>query len=86
MNQITHVINCCGRDVSNPFEQQGIAYLTFPWTEDETQILFDTRDSNLNEICRFMEEANQHGGAVLVHSKESDSRSCCVLSAYLMRR
>lgn len=86
MNQVTHVINCCGKEVENPFEEQGVAYLTFPWTEAETQILFDAKDSNLNEIVRFVEEASQQGGSVLVHSRDSDSRSCCVLSAYLMRR
>lgn len=32
MNQVTHIINCCGREVENAFEQQGIRYLTFPWT------------------------------------------------------
>lgn len=85
-NQVTHIVNCCGREVEDAFEEQGIHYLTFPWSETETQLLFDPKDVNLNEVMRFIEEAGQEGGSVLVHSKESDSRSCCILSAYLMRR
>jgi hypothetical protein len=86
MNQVTHIINCCGREVENLYEQQSISYLSFPWSESETQLLFDTKDSSLNEIVRFIEKAGQECGAVLIHSKESDSCSCCVLLAYLMRR
>jgi len=45
--------------VDNAFEQQGLRYLTFPWSESETQVLFDAKDVNLNEVVRFIEEAAQ---------------------------
>ena len=35
---------------------------------------------------KFVQDAAITGGGVLVHAKESDSRSCCVLSAYFMKR
>lgn len=46
-NQITHIINCCGREVRNTFERAGIKYffhnlnryLTFYWSKGPCEIL-----------------------------------------------
>ena len=38
-NKITHIINCAGREMSNVWENAGIAYLTFPWVESDSQVI-----------------------------------------------
>ncbi len=40
----------------------------------------------MNEIFAFIEDAVKLGEGVLVHSLKGQSRSCCVLTAYFMKR
>ena len=40
----------------------------------------------MNEIFNFIEDAVKLGEGVLVHSLKGQSRSCCVLTAYFMKR
>lgn len=39
-----------------------------------------------NEIFRFIEEVSEEAEGILIHSVKSHSRSCCALSAYLMKK
>lgn len=39
-----------------------------------------------NEIFRFIEEVSEAAEGILIHSVKSHSRSCCALSAYLMKK
>jgi len=50
------------------------------------QIVFDNKGEVVNEIFNFIEEAVKLGEGVLVHSLKGQSRSCCVLTAYFMKR
>jgi Dual specificity phosphatase, catalytic domain len=48
--------------------------------------LFDQRGDVVNEIFNFAEEALANGESTLVHSVKGQSRSCCVIAAYFMKR
>ena len=61
-------------------------YLTFPWMESDEQVLFDEQDEILNEIVKFIDEAANAGESTLVHSLHGQSRACCVLAAYFMKK
>lgn len=50
------------------------------------QILFDSDAKTVNSIVDFIEEANSKGESCLVHSLRGQSRACCALTAYFMRR
>lgn len=85
-NKVTHVINCCGRQVPNHWEPIGVVYLTYYWVDNESQIILDPKDVVVNEIVNFIEECLNHAESVLIHSVRGQSRSCCVLAAYMMRK
>ena len=40
-NKVTKIINCAGKQIPNHWESIGIAYLTFPWFDNETQVFHD---------------------------------------------
>jgi len=85
-NKVTHVINCCGRQVPNHWEPIGVVYLTYYWVDNESQIILDSKDVVVNEVVNFIEECLQHAESVLIHSVRGQSRSCCVLASYMMRK
>eukprot|EP00820_Chromera_velia_P030941 Cvel_13495.t1-p1 / transcript=Cvel_13495.t1 / gene=Cvel_13495 / organism=Chromera_velia_CCMP2878 / gene_product=Dual specificity protein phosphatase 1B, putative / transcript_product=Dual specificity protein phosphatase 1B, putative / location=Cvel_scaffold923:45383-53053(+) / protein_length=1548 / sequence_SO=supercontig / SO=protein_coding / is_pseudo=false len=85
-NKVTHIINCCGRHVGNHWEAIGVIYLSYHWMDTDNQIILDGRDIVVCEIHDFIEEALEQGESVLVHSMKGQSRSCCVVAAYLMKK
>mmetsp|Transcript_53881 Transcript_53881/g.117576 ORF Transcript_53881/g.117576 Transcript_53881/m.117576 type:complete len:644 (+) Transcript_53881:135-2066(+) len=85
-NKVTRIINTCGRQVPNHWETIGVVYLTYYWVDADTQVILDGRDVVANEIFRFVEEALNGAESVLIHSVRGQSRSCCVLSAYMMAK
>jgi protein-tyrosine phosphatase len=85
-NKVTHVINCAGRQVPNHWEPIGVVYLTYYWLDADSQVILDSRDVVANDCFNFIEEALEASESVLVHSAKGQSRSCCVLSAYMMRK
>lgn len=50
------------------------------------QVILDQRDVVANEVFRFVEMALAGAESVLIHSVRGQSRSCCVLSAYMMKK
>lgn len=48
--------------------------------------MFDAKDETTNQIFDFIEEALNKAESVLVHSVRGQSRSSCVIAAYLMRK
>lgn len=50
------------------------------------KLLFDEQNEILNEIVKFIDEAVEVGESTLVHSIKGQSRSCCVLAAYFMKK
>ncbi|KAM3147524.1 hypothetical protein pb186bvf_000331 [Paramecium bursaria] len=83
-NKVTHIINCCSKQLPNVFENFGVKYLKFNWSETDQQVLFE--QNTANEIFQFIEEAHSQGESCLVHSVRGLQRSCCALAAYFMRK
>ncbi|CAK89956.1 unnamed protein product (macronuclear) [Paramecium tetraurelia] len=92
-NKVTHIINCSGTEVQNKWNMMNIKYLTFNWLEQDNEVkhshkkvLFDDKNENVNKIYAFIEECFQQGESCLVHSLRGQSRACCVLAAYFMKK
>eukprot|EP00405_Crypthecodinium_cohnii_P040194 CAMPEP_0206564444 /NCGR_PEP_ID=MMETSP0325_2-20121206/23468_1 /ASSEMBLY_ACC=CAM_ASM_000347 /TAXON_ID=2866 /ORGANISM="Crypthecodinium cohnii, Strain Seligo" /LENGTH=429 /DNA_ID=CAMNT_0054067087 /DNA_START=225 /DNA_END=1511 /DNA_ORIENTATION=- len=85
-SKVARVINCCGSEVGNRWESFGVTYLTYNWEDDNDQIILDAGDFVVNDICDFIDGALAKEECVLVHSRYGESRSCCVLLAYFMRK
>ena len=85
-NKVTHIINCCGRQVPNHWESIGVVYLTYYWVDNDNQIILDNKDVVGSECFHFMEEALQNAESILIHSVRGQSRSCVVLAAYMMKK
>eukprot|EP00434_Breviolum_minutum_P016643 symbB.v1.2.014672.t1/scaffold1075.1/size141427/8 len=64
----------------------GVVYLTYYWVDAESQVVLDPRDVVSSESFRFIEEALNAAESVLIHSSRGQSRSCCILGAYMMRK
>lgn len=84
--KVSHVINCCGQQLFNRWERMGIVYLTYKWMDGGNQIILDEQDTVVNEVFRFIEDGLEGGGSTLIHSFYGQSRSCCILSAYMMKK
>lgn len=85
-NKVTRIINCCGRQVPNHWESVGVVYLTYYWVDADSQVILDPRDATSNETFGFIEEALMNAESVLIHSVRGQSRSCCILAAYMMSK
>lgn len=38
-NKITQIINCAGKQIPNIWESVNINYLSFPWLENDSQVI-----------------------------------------------
>jgi len=85
-NKVTRIVNCCGKQVSNVFGHLGVKYLTYNWIDGPTQVILDPSDKVITAVYNFVEEALEQGDGVLIHSFFGNSRSICLVSAYLMKR
>jgi len=85
-NKVTHIVNASGRQIANHWEAIGVVYLTYHWVDNDSQIILDNRDVVANEFFSFIEDAVANYESVLIHSVRGQSRSCCVLVAYLIRK
>jgi hypothetical protein len=57
LNQITHIVNCAGRQSLNNTTVRGMCFLTFDWSESNIQTIID--QSVINAVVGFIEEAKQ---------------------------
>jgi hypothetical protein len=85
-NKISRVINCAGRELTNPFERSGLRYLTYFWPQSGACVVFDESNAVLDEIYSFIEEALEAGEAVLLHSTDGASRAAFCAAVYFMLR
>lgn len=85
-NKVTRMVNCAGWSVPNSLEEIGIVYLTYNWVDAEREVILDEEDDVADEVFSFVEEALERAESVLVHSVLGQSRSCCLLNAYLMKK
>lgn len=37
-NKVTRIINCCARQLTNQWESIGVAYLSYPWHDVDSQV------------------------------------------------
>jgi len=75
----THVVNATAT-LPNHFEGT-LSYLRLPLNDS----LDDDLTPHLERACRFMSEALEHGGSVLVHCQQGVSRSASVVLAFCVR-
>lgn len=80
------MINSASVELPNIWETSGYKYLTLDWQENDDQVLFDPGLKVVERIYKFIEDALNEGHSVLIFSKRGQSRACCVLTCYLMRR
>jgi protein-tyrosine phosphatase len=85
-NKISRVVNCAGRELTNPFERSGLRYLTYYWPQSGNCVIFDESNAVLDEIYSFIEEALDAGEAVLIHSTDGVSRASFCACVYFMLR
>ena len=85
-NKVTHVINCAGLQIPNHWEPIGVKYLAYPWLDNDQQVILDTKDVVANECYAFIDEAVSKTESTLVHSIKGQSRACCVVAAFLMKK
>eukprot|EP00996_Jenningsia_fusiforme_P002421 NODE_324_length_2455_cov_26.194929_g300_i0.p1 GENE.NODE_324_length_2455_cov_26.194929_g300_i0~~NODE_324_length_2455_cov_26.194929_g300_i0.p1 ORF type:complete len:720 (+),score=161.75 NODE_324_length_2455_cov_26.194929_g300_i0:215-2374(+) len=84
LNKVVHIINCASNQAPNLFDQAGVAYISFPWEEDGSTVLFDADDRVLDQIFQFIDKGLENGESVLVHSWNGVSRCCAAIAAYMM--
>ena len=80
------MINAAAVELPNLWETSGYKYLSLDWQETDDQVLFDPALKIVERIFKFIEDALNAGDSVLIFSKRGQSRACCVLTCYLMRR
>lgn len=84
-NKITHIVNLCDK-CPNKFPKLQYYTLLVPSEEDgfpeePSQMILD----NMPSILRFIDDAVQRGGNVLIHSTRGASRAFLAVAAYLMK-
>jgi len=85
-NKVTHIINCCNQLISNKWDALGVKYLNYSWLDNDRQIILDARDVITNKVYDFIEEAADDAESTLIVSVNGQSRSCCLIVAYLMKK
>jgi len=73
---ITHIVSVCPDYLST-----GPRHLTIPVQDSELDNLL----IHFPDACRFIQNALEHGGRILIHCVMGISRSTTVLAAYLMK-
>jgi hypothetical protein len=85
-NQVSGIVNCAGRSVPNSWETLGIRYITFDWFDNDSQIILEKGSSLVDQVTDFIEITVDRAESVLVHSVYGQSRSVCLIAAYMMKR
>lgn len=83
-NKVTHIINCAGRQVPNHWEPIGVRYLTYLWTDQDTQV--EQRDEVFRDVYAFIEKCSGSGESVLLHSVRELSKPLTLVASYFMRK
>jgi hypothetical protein len=85
----TRAINCAGFAMDNYFETSAelqVEYLTYSWVDNDRQVILDEKDMVADEVFDFIEGALEEAETVFVLSVHGQSRSCCLVVAYMMRK
>merc|ERR1719247_2095271 len=84
--KITRVVNCAGTEVPNALQDIHVQYLTYNWSDTNDQIILDENNEVTDAAFAFMEDAFDLFEGVIVLSYHGQSRSCCLVAAYLMKK
>ncbi|CAK60349.1 unnamed protein product (macronuclear) [Paramecium tetraurelia] len=84
-NKISRIINCASKQIPNHWESIGIIYMSFPWIDNNQQIIFQS-DESINIAIKFIDDALINGESVIVLSAKGHNRSVAVLCVYLMKK
>ncbi|TDL29544.1 phosphatases II [Rickenella mellea] len=78
--RISHIVSVCTEPIPADSPASGIRHLRIPIEDvDYADLLI-----YLPVACRFIHQAMNEGGIILVHCEQGLSRSAAVVSAYLM--
>jgi dual specificity phosphatase 12 len=78
--RITHIISVCPDPIPAELPESGITHMRISIDDVDYADLL----SHLPTACRFIDQAMNDGGTVLVHCVQGLSRSAAVIAAYLM--
>ncbi|KII94940.1 hypothetical protein PLICRDRAFT_96332 [Plicaturopsis crispa FD-325 SS-3] len=77
---ITHILSVCTDPIPAESPESGMTHMRIPVDDvDYADLLI-----HLPAACRFIHQARQHRGTVLVHCAYGQSQSAVVVAAYLM--
>lgn len=85
----TRVINCAGFSVNNFFEYSDdfqVEYRTYQWVDTDREVILDEEDKVADDVFEFIEGASDLAETVIVLSVNGQSRSFCLVVAYMMRK
>lgn len=83
-NKVTRVVNCAGMEVDNHWEPIGVKYLTYQWSDDDSQVLLDSNDETFKTVYEFISASVSEGESILIVSLKAQGRACVLAAAYLM--
>ncbi|CAD8143170.1 unnamed protein product [Paramecium octaurelia] len=84
-NKISSIINWASKQIPNHWESIGIIYISFPWIDNDQQIIFQS-DESTNIAIRFIDDALINVESVIMLSAKGQNRSVSVLCVYLMKK
>ncbi|CAD8132498.1 unnamed protein product [Paramecium pentaurelia] len=84
-NKVSRIMNCASKQIPNHWESIGIVYMSFPWLDNDQQIIFQS-DETINIAIKFIDDALINEESVIVLSVKGHNRSVAVLCVYLMKK
>lgn len=76
--RITHIVSVCTEPIPAEHPQSGIRHMRVPVQDAHHEDLLIWMPS----VCRFVDEALNTGGVVLIHGVHGLSRGATIMSAY----
>ncbi|CAD8044326.1 unnamed protein product [Paramecium primaurelia] len=84
-NKVSRIINCASKQIPNHWESIGIVYMSFPWLDNDQQVILQ-QDEIINNIMKFVDDALNNGESVIVLSVKGHNRSVATLCVYFMKK
>ncbi|CAD8054754.1 unnamed protein product [Paramecium sonneborni] len=84
-NKVSRIMNCASKSIPNHWESIGIVYMSYPWADNDQQIIFQS-DESINAAIKFIDDALINGESIIVLSAKGHNRSVAVLCVYLMKK
>ncbi|CAD8047348.1 unnamed protein product [Paramecium primaurelia] len=84
-NKVSRIINCASKQIPNHWESIGIIYMSFPWMDNDQQVILQ-QDEIINNIMKFVDDALNNGESVIILSVKGHNRSVATLCVYFMKK